>query len=195
VSVLRQSEFTPVSPEEYLASERVASFKSEYYQGAIYAMAGASNAHNLVNLNTGTALNLALRERDCTVRVSDQRLQVRENGLYTYPDLSVVCGPPQFAPDKHLDTLLNPVMLAEVISMSTGEYDRVGKFILYKDIPSLRHYLLIESTQAVVRLASWREPKVWAFETFEGLDAVVPLPALGLELPLAEIYRKVPLLG
>jgi Uma2 family endonuclease len=195
MSALRQSEFTPVSPEEYLAAERVASFKSEYYQGAIYAMAGASNAHNLVNLNTGTALNLALRERDCTVRVSDQRLQVRENGLYTYPDLSVVCGPPQFAPDKHLDTLLNPVMLAEVISMSTGEYDRVGKFILYKDIPSLRHYLLIESTQAVVRLASWREPKVWAFETFEGLDAVVPLPALGLELPLAEIYRKVPLLG
>jgi Uma2 family endonuclease len=195
MSALRQSEFTPVSPEEYLAAERVASFKSEYYQGAIYAMAGASNAHNLVNLNTGTALNLALRERDCTVRVSDQRLQVRENGLYTYPDLSVVCGPPQFAPDKHLDTLLNPVMLAEVISMSTGEYDRVGKFILYKDIPSLRHYLLIESTQAVVRLASWREPQVWAFETFEGLDAVVPLPALGLELPLAEIYRKVPLLG
>ncbi|GAB3636430.1 hypothetical protein GCM10027422_20200 [Hymenobacter arcticus] len=123
------------------------------------------------------------------------RLQIKENGLYTYPDLSVVCGSPQFAPDKYLDTLLNPVMLAEVISMSTGEYDRVGKFILYKDIPTLRHYLLIESTQAIVRLASWREPKVWAFETFEGLAAVVPLPALGLELPLAEIYRRVPLPG
>ncbi len=195
MSALRQSGFTPVSPEEYLAAERAATFKSEYYQGQVYAMAGASYAHNLVNANTTTALNLALRERDCTVQANDQRLQVRENGLYTYPGLSVVCGPPQFAPDKHLDTLLNPVVLAEVISMSTGEYDRVGKFILYKDIPSLRHYLLIESTQAVVRLASWREPKVWAFETFEGLAAVVPLPALGLELPLAEIYRKVPLLG
>ena len=85
------------------------------------------------------------------------------------------------------------MVLAEVISNSTGEYDRVGKFLLYKDIPTLRHYLLLESTVAIVRLATWREPKVWAFETFEGLAAVVPLPALGVELPLTEIYRKVPL--
>lgn len=187
--------FTPVSPEEYLAAERTAAFKSEYYQGQVYAMAGASYAHNLVNLNTATALNLALRERDCTVQVSDQRLQVKDNGLYTYPDLSVVCGPPKFAPDKYLDTLLNPVALAEVVSLSTGEYDRVGKFILYKDVPTLRHYLLIESTQPIVRLATWREPKVWAFDTFEGLAAVVPLPAIRVELTLADIYRKVPLAG
>ena len=185
----------PVSPEEYLAAERSATFKSEYYQGAVYAMAGASNAHNLVNLNAATALNIALRERDCTVRVSNMRLQVRENGLYTYPDLSVVCGPPQFVPDKYLDTLLNPIVLAEVLSGSTGGYDRVGKFILYKDIPTLRHYLLIESTQPIVRLATWREPRVWAFDTFEGLAAVVPLPALGVELALADSYRKVPLTG
>ncbi|MEJ7664634.1 MAG: Uma2 family endonuclease [Hymenobacter sp.] len=114
MSAAPQLAFTPVSPEEYLAAERTASFKSEYYQGQVYAMAGASDAHNLVNLNAGTALNIALRERDCTVRVSDMRLQVKDNGLYTYPDLSVVCGPPKFAPDKYLDTLLNPVVLAEV---------------------------------------------------------------------------------
>jgi Uma2 family endonuclease len=195
MSAARQLAFPAISPEEYLATERAASFKSEYYQGQVYAMAGASNAHNLVNLNTGTALNTALRERDCTVRVSDQRLQVKENGLYTYPDLSVVCGPPQFAPDKYLDTLLNPIVLAEVLSKSTGEYDRVGKFFLYKDIPTLRHYLLIESTQPIVRLATWREPKVWVFDTFEGLAAVVPLPAIGAELALADIYLKVPLAG
>ena len=195
MSVAPSLAHVPVSPEDYLAAERNATFKSEYYQGSVYAMAGASNAHNLVNLNTGTALNITLRERDCTVRVSDQRLQVKANGLYTYPDLSVVCGPPQFAPDKYLDTLLNPIVLAEVISGSTGEYDRVGKFILYKDIPTLRHYLLIESTQAVVRLATWREPKVWAFDTFEGLAAVVPLPAIGVDLLLSDIYRKVPLAG
>ncbi|WP_223650259.1 Uma2 family endonuclease [Hymenobacter psoromatis] len=195
MSAVPQFALPSVSPEEYLAAERAASFKSEYYQGQVYAMAGASYAHNLVNLNTATALNLALRERDCTVQVSDQRLQVKDNGLYTYPDLSVVCGPPQFAPDKYLDTLLNPVVLAEVVSLSTGEYDRVGKFILYKDIPTLRHYLLLESTQPIVRLATWREPKVWAFDTFEGLTAVVPLPAIGVELTLADLYRKVPLAG
>lgn len=195
MSAAPQIAFPPVSPEEYLAAERTAAFKSEYYQGQMYAMAGASNAHNLVNLNAATALNIALREHDCTVRVSDMRLQVRDNGLYTYPDLSVVCGPPQFAPDKYLDTLLNPVVLAEVVSLSTGQYDRVGKFILYKDIPTLRHYLLIESTQPIVNLATWREPKVWAFDTFEGLAAVVPLPAIGVELTLADLYRKVPLAG
>ncbi len=112
--------FAAITPEACLNAERTAEFKSEYYQGRVYAMAGASDAHNLVNLNAGTALNNALAERDCTVRVNDMRLQVRENGLYTYPDLSVVCGPPKFAPDKFLDTLLNPIVLGEVSSRNTG---------------------------------------------------------------------------
>lgn len=195
MSALPEFDYAPISPEEYLATERAAAFKSEYYQGEVYAMAGASNAHNLVNANTCTALNNALSDRDCTVRVSDMRLLVKENGLYTYPDLSVVCGPPQFAPGAVLDTLTNPVVLAEVTSISTGNYDRVGKFMFYKDIPTLRHYLLIDSTKAVVHLASWREPKVWVFDTFEGLEAVVPLPAIGVEVPLAAMYRKVTLLA
>lgn len=195
MSALPNFEYAPTSPEEYLAAERAAAFKSEYYQGEVYAMAGASYSHNVINLNTGSALNAALENRDCTVQVSDQRLLVKDNGLYTYPDLSVVCGPPQFAPGAVLDTLINPVVLAEVTSISTGQYDRVGKFMFYKDIPTLRHYLLIDSTKAVVHLASWREPKVWVFDTFEGLEAVVPLPAIGVEVALAAMYRKVPLLA
>jgi len=186
-------ELAPVTPDEYLAAERAADFKSEYYQGQVYAMAGASDAHNLVNLNAGTALNNALAERECTVRVSDMRLQVRKNGLSTYPDLSVVCGPPRFAPGKFLDTLLNPIVLGEVSSESTSGYDRADNFLRYVDIPTLRHYLLLESTRPLVRLATRRESKVWAFDTFEGLTAVVPLPAIGVELTLADIYRKVPL--
>ena len=184
-----------VSPEDYLATERAAAFKSEYYRGEVFAVAGASNEHNLVNLNAGTALNLVLRERDCTVCMSNQRLQVPENGLYTYPDLLVVCGPPRFAPDEHLNTLLNPTVLVEVASRGSRRRDRLDKFMLYVDIPTLRHYLLIESTQPLVQLATWREPKVWAFDTLEGLAAVVPLPAIGAELALADIYRKVPLAG
>ena len=104
-----------------------------------------------------------------------------------------MCGKELFAPDTYLDTLLNPILLAEVISRSTGEYDRVGKFILYKDIPTLRHYLLIECTRPLVRLATWREEKVWAFDTFEGLEAVIPLPALGIELTMADIYFDITL--
>ena len=193
MSALPKFGYAPVSPEDYLAAERAADFKSEYYQGEVFAMAGASNEHTLVTGSMTTALNNALRDRDCTVRASDMRLLVKENGLYTYPDVSVVCGPAQFAPGKVLDTLTNPVVLVEVASVSTASYDRVGKFMLYKDLPSLRHYLLVESTKALVNLATWREHKVWAFDTFEGMEAVVPLPALGIELPLAEIYRKVPL--
>lgn len=193
MSALRQIEYQPISPEDYLKMERAATFKSEYHQGRVYAMAGASDEHTLVTGNCVTTFNILLRERPCTVRASDMRLLVKESGLYTYPDVSVVCGPPQFAPDKTLDTLMNPIVLVEVGSVSTARYDKVGKFILYKDIPTLRHYLLVESTRPVVRLATWREDKVWAFDTFEGLDAVVPLPAIGIELPLAEIYFKVPL--
>jgi len=180
-------------PEEYPAAERVADFKSERYQGKVYAMAGASDAHNLVELNAGTALNHALAGRECTVRGSDVRLQVRENGLYTYPDLSVVCGPPRFAPGKFLDTLLNLIVLGEVSSESRGGYDRADNFLRCVGIPSLRHYLLLESTRPLVHLATWRESKVWAFDTFEGLTAVVPLSAIGVELALADIYRQVPL--
>lgn len=102
----------------------------------------------------------------------------------------VVCGAPKFAPDKVPDTLTKPVVLVEVASKSTSRYDQANKFLLYKDIPSLRHHLLVEST---VPLCSRVEENVWKFFTFEGLEAAVPLPTLGVELPPSEIYRKVPL--
>ena len=182
---------TYVSPEEYLAVEREAEFKHEYYQGEIVAMAGASNEHNLITGNLITALNIALRDRDCTVRASDMRLQTTAAGLYSYPDVSVVCGPPELRPDAHLDTLLNPSLLVEVMSKSTEQHDRRDKFMLYRLIPSLRYYLLVSSKRPEVVVYSRIEDEKWQVEVFTDMAATIPLPLLHLELPLAEVYRKV----
>jgi Uma2 family endonuclease len=197
MSAQPQSSFFPakqfVTPEEYLTAEREAEFKHEYYQGEVHAMAGASNEHTLITGNLVTILNISLRDRDCTVRASDMRLQTSAAGLYSYPDVSVVCGPPEFRPDAHLDTLLNPMLLIEVISKSTGKHDRGSKFLYYRSIPSLKYYVLVESKETEVSVYTRAEGEKWIFEAFNEPDAVVPLPLLQLELPLAEVYRKVPL--
>jgi len=182
-----------VTPKEYLAAERSATFKSEYYEGQVYAMAGASNEHTLVSGNLTTALNIALRDTDCTVRASDMRLHVADNRLYTYPDVSVVCGSPQFLPDAYLDTLLNPVLLIEVTSRSTAQYDQEGKFLLYRNIASLRHYLLIDSRRVHVLYITRLEGDTWNFREYSQLTEQVDLSALHLEILVSEIYRKVPL--
>ncbi len=177
--------------EEYLAAERQAEFKHEYFGGEVVSMAGASDAHNLITANLITTFNIALRDRDCTVRASDMRLQVSEAGTYTYPDVSVVCGPPEFRPDAHLDTLLNPSLLIEVNSKSTEKKDRGSKFMFYRKIPSLQYYLLVASKAVEVVLYTRSENEKWLLEVFTDPTSVVPLPLLNLELPLAEVYRKV----
>ncbi|UYZ64311.1 Uma2 family endonuclease [Hymenobacter weizhouensis] len=182
---------TFATDEEYLAAERQAEFKHEYYQGEVVAMAGASNEHNLITGNLITTLNVALRDRDCTVRASDMRLQTTAAGLYSYPDVSVVCGLPEFRPDAYLDTLLNPSLLVEVTSKSTEQLDRRNKFMLYRLIPSLQYYLLVSSKQPEVVVYARDEGEKWLLEIFSNLAVSIPLPLLDIELPLTEVYRKV----
>jgi len=156
-------------------------------------MAGASNEHTLIVGNLTTALNIALRDRECTVGASDMRLHVADNGLYTYPDLSMVCGPPQFLPGTHLDTLLNPVLLVEVASRSTAQYDQEGKFLLYRNVASLQHYLLVDSRRTHVLCITRQEANTWNFQEYSLLTDQVELRALQLDITVGEIYRKVPL--
>jgi Uma2 family endonuclease len=181
------------TPEEYLTLERAASYKSEYYQGQITAMSGASRAHNL--LVSTLIMSLGSRLGDsCNVFPSDMRVHVPANGLYTYPDVSVVCGPEQYQDDAHLDTLLNPVVLIEVLSVTTEKNDRSSKFLLYKSIPGLQHYVLVESLRVGVGVYSrGTEPDVWEFRDYRTRAATVALPALGIELPLTELYRRLEL--
>src|SRR4051812_40698878 len=130
-----------LTPEQYLEIERAAEYKSEYFDGEMFAMSGAREAHNVVAMNIGAELREQLRQKPCRVYPSDMRVRVSSTGLYTYPDVVAVCDKPQFA-DEVTDTLLNPVLVVEVLSPSTEAYDRGRKFDHYKTIESLREYLL-----------------------------------------------------
>lgn len=129
-----------LTPEEYLEQDRQAAIKSEYLAGEVLAMAGASEAHNLIVANVITELRTQLKKRLCKVYPGDLRVKVSQTGLYTYPDMTVVCGESQFD-DQH--TLLNPTLIVEVLSPDTADYDRGGKFTHYRKLPSLQEYVLI----------------------------------------------------
>src|SRR5579871_2603652 len=139
MSSLLKPRFTP---EEYLAIDRNAPVKSEYYGGEIFAMAGATRAHNRISTNVASLFNVQLQDRPCETYASDMRVQVSPDGLYTYPDVVVVCGEPHFR-DEREDTLLNPTVVVEVLSRSTEGFDRGGKFAQYWGLHSITDYLLI----------------------------------------------------
>ncbi len=181
---------TVYTPEEYLVSERKATLKSEYLNGEILAMSGASNAHNLITLDIGTELNIQLRERECLVYTNDMRVRTSPMGSYFYPDVVVVCGEPQFE-DNVFDTLLNPTLVIEVLSPSTEVYDRGEKFRHYQELTSLREYVLV--SQDRVRVEQYRLAKTqWGQTEFRAPEDVLSLASIGCELPLPDIYRRVP---
>ena len=177
------------TPEEYLARERKALNKSEYRDGRIYAMPGASRAHNLITVNTLVEIHLPLRDRTCEVYPSDMRVKVSAAGLYTYPDVIVVCDEPRFE-DGHFDTLLNPTVLIEVLSPSTAAYDRGEKFRRYQYLDSLCEYILI--SQDRIRVEHYlRQEDGWDLTEFRSLSDVCQLVSIGCELSLQAIYAKV----
>jgi Uma2 family endonuclease len=188
MAVAAQRWFTP---EEYLTIEEKADHKSEYFQGEIFALAGGSSNHNLITGNTHTELNIALKGKACRVYVNDMRLLVKRNGLYTYPDVMVVCGKVEFVPNRN-DTLTNPIVIVEVLSPATHSYDRVKKFSLYKQLDSLREYILVDSEQVhVTRLYRVQDSGQWMIEMEDARAAILRLESIGCEIPLARLYDKV----
>ena len=175
--------------EEYLARERKALNKSEYRDGRIYAMPGASRAHNLITVHVTGELYMQLRTRSCEVYPSDMRVKVSAGGLYTYPDVIVVCDEPRFE-DGHFDTLLNPTVLIEVLSPSTAAYDRGEKFRRYQFLDSLCEYILISQDRVQVE-HYLRQEDGWELTEFRSLSDVFQLVSIGCELSLQAIYAKV----
>ena len=175
--------------EEYLARERKALNKSEYRDGRIYAMPGASRAHNLITVHVTGELYIQLRTRSCEVYPSDMRVKVSAGGLYTYPDVIVVCDEPRFE-DGHFDTLLNPTVLIEVLSPSTAAYDRGEKFRRYQFLDSLCEYILISQDRVQVE-HYLRQEDGWELTEFRSLSDVFQLVSIGCELSLQAIYAKV----
>jgi Uma2 family endonuclease len=175
--------------DDYYAVEETSSVRHEYYAGEIFAMAGSSVNHNHISANLLAALRTGLRDSGCSAFGNDLRLQT-PGGLYTYPDVMVICGQIELTRDRP-DTVMNPVLLVEVLSEATREYDRGEKFALYKEIPTLKDYVLIEQEQILVQ-HYWRSAQgMWTLDTVDSLGATLSPHAIAVPLPLAEIYRSV----
>ena len=156
------------TPEQYLALERKADFKSEFCNGFITAMAGASREHNVIAGNLHGEVRSQLKGRPCEAYIADMRVRVGPAGLFTYPDVVAVCGEARFLDDKG-DTLLNPTMIAEVLSASTESYDRGDKFMHFRRLESLREYVLISHDKVLVERFT-RQGDEWLLTEFHKLD-------------------------
>lgn len=177
-----------VTEGEYLDLERRSATKHELIHGVVLAMAGASPRHNAIAANVIGLLRAAVRGGPCTVLTSDQRVHVPATGLYTYPDVTVVCGTPELHP-RSPDTLVNPTVLVEVLSASTEEYDRGAKFAHFRAIASLAEVLFVDEVDEKVEHYRRLETGQWLLTEYEGDGVAVALPALGCELPMGEIYE------
>lgn len=182
---------TRYTPEEYLALERNAEFRSEYLDGRIVAMTGATAAHNRITGDVYTQLRTRLRGKPCDTFFSDIRVQIGAGRRYTYPDVVAVCGEPQFM-DGTLDTLMNPALIVEVLSPSTEAYDRGEKFLHYRTIESLEEYVLVSPDRVLVERFV-RAGEFWRLFTVTDLDASLELTSVGCEIPLRDIYERVEL--
>jgi Uma2 family endonuclease len=180
------------TPEEYLALERKAEYKSEYFAGEIFAMSGASERHNLIAGNVFAAFHVQFRNRPCRAYVNDMRVKVSPTGLYTYPDVMALCGEPQFD-DEQRDTLLNPTVIIEILSPSTEAYDRGDKFGHYRKLASLAEYVLISQDKPHVEHYVRQPDNQWLLSEASSLQDIVRLPSIDCTLVLAEIYDKVDL--
>ncbi len=180
-----------VSPEEYLEFERTAPFKSEYACGQMWAMSGVSREHDALAVNLILTIGPALRGSPCRLFTSDMRVAT-DALAFSYPDLTLVCGEPQFT-DAHVDTLTNPIVIVEILSPSTAGYDRTGKFGRYRRLPSLREYILVHQDAARVEQFTRADDDVWEMAEYQGLDAVLQLGSVGVSVPLASLYENVTL--
>jgi len=178
-----------LSLEEYFKLEETSEIKSEYYQGVAYAMAGASENHNLIAGEVFLDLGIQLRGKSCRPYPGDFRLKIEAVNVYTYPDLSVICGETQLA-DGRRDTFVNPTVLIEVLSESTEVYDRLKKFEFYRSISSMQEYLLIAQDRPHIERYC-RHGLNWLFTEYSSSEDEVTLESIGCTLSLASIYQRV----
>lgn len=175
--------------DEYLALEASTREKHEFFRGEIFAMGGASALHNLIVMNTGAEIRQQLRGKPRRVYPSDLRVMVSPGGLYTYPDVVVVCGPENF--EQPGDTLTNPTVLVEVLSASSEAYDRGAKFEQYRALASLRGYLLIAQDRVLVEHYARQVDDRWLLTACNRADDIVVIEALECRIAVAEIYLNV----
>jgi Uma2 family endonuclease len=179
-----------LSPDQYLEYERNADHKHEYLNGEIFAMVGATESHNLIVANLIRELGNQLKKQPCKVYPTDMRVKVSPTGLYTYPDVVVVCGAAQFE-DNRKDTLLNPLLIIEVLSDSTEAYDRGLKFEHYRRIESLAEYVLIAQNRCHLESYRRQPDNQWLLTETSDFESCFRLTSVNCELVMAEVYDKV----
>ena len=177
--------------EEYLTHERESETKSEFLNGEIFALSGASRKHNLAAWNLVAALSPQIKQRGCEGYAGDMRVRIPATGLGTYPDLVVVCDEPRFEDDKE-DTLLNPTLIIEVLSPSTEDYDHGKKFAHYRSLPSLQVYVLVAQEEVHVELFERQRDDRWVLSETRDVGETLELPVIGASLALADVYDRVP---
>lgn len=178
--------------EEYLELDRASEIPHEYLQGRIVAMADPSREHSLLVTSVVASLYNQLRRKPCEVYPGNMRVQIPSADVFTYPDVTVVCGEPELAGERR-GTLLNPTVLIEVLSPSTSDYDHGRKFAYYRQLASLVEYLLVAQDEVRVEHYARQPDGSWRLEETDDSAAVLDLPSIGCTLALAEIYEKVPL--
>ncbi|MGQ0762467.1 MAG: Uma2 family endonuclease [Acidobacteriota bacterium] len=181
---------TYITPQEYVKLEREAEYKSEYLNGEIFAMIGASRAHNLITTNISGEFRRQLKGRPCETYAGDMRVNVTSIGFYTYPDVVVVCGAPQFE-DSEFDTLLNPTVLVEILSKSTERYDRMAKTFYYRTVESLAEHVLVAQHTVHVEQYVKQPNGDWLLIEFTSPEQVVQLGSIDCSLQLTEVYDRV----
>lgn len=177
-----------ISEEEYLEFEKASESKHEFFQGEVFAMAGAGAKHNNIFSNVFGNLFIKLNGKPCKPFGSGLRIHVQENSLYTYPDISVICNKPVRS-QKDADTIVQPTVLIEILSPSTRSYDRGEKFKLYRDIPTLRGYILIDSESISVEAFHLNNNQHWELEEFKNIQSSMKIYSLDITLSLVDIYK------
>jgi Uma2 family endonuclease len=174
---------------EYLALERSSDKKHEYYKGEMFAMAGGRRVHSVIAGNIITKINIQIEKRPCIVFGSDMKVQVKPDGLFTYPDISALCGEEKYL-DENEDTLLNPSLIIEVLSESTETYDRGRKFVLYRELESLREYVLVSSDYKKVEIFRRTQNNQWLLSDSKENEPII-FESINASFSLEEIYNKV----
>lgn len=184
---------TKFTIEEYLAFEDAAVEKHEYYKGEVFEMPGRKIPHNIISGNVLYGLKKGLKGKSYKIFCGSQGIYIPQNSLFTYPDLSIVCGKLE-TKDNDNWNLLNPIVIIEVLSKSTRDYDMSGKFALYRDIPSLREYILVDSESLNVYAFRINQNGHWELQEYKQIVDVLPIKVLDLSIPIAEIYEGVSLI-
>lgn len=180
-----------MTPDEYLAMERQSEFRSEYLDGEMYAMSGSSREHNLIVTNLSREISSQLLGHPCETYTNGQRVHIPTES-YVYPDLVVACGKPHFQ-DQQFDSLLNPILIIEVLSPSTEAYDRGKKFEHYQAIPFVAEYILVAQDKPRIEQFLRQDSNRWLLTAYSGLATRIVLPSIGCELALAEVYERIDL--